>query len=317
MNHSQTVSAEMRSELETLRARVAEMEAERRAVGEDVSGRAHQPTQSPVEDQLARPDPEGETGPTGSTRHAQAEAARHRETEVAHVNRLNVMGEMAASLAHELNQPLTTIISYMGACKRMLGSEKFDRADLCTVMQSVTEQAQRAAKIIRNVRQFASKHEPIRTRVSVNEIVRNAELAIRPEACRHHIEVRLDLDDGNPELDADVIQLERLLQNLLQNAVEALAESASAPRRITIRTGIGVSRTVEIEVQDTGPGVPRKIAGTLFESFVTGKTNGLGLGLAISRTIVKSHGGQLNWSPNPDGGAVFTVSLPASTGSPE
>lgn len=317
MNRSRTVSTEMRRELDRLRARVAELEAERPAVRGVSVGRAHQPAQSPVEDRLAPSDRESASRSTDTARHTQAESARHREMEVAHVSRLNDMGEMAASMAHELNQPLTTIINYMGACKRMLHSEKFDREELCTVMQRVTEQAERAAKIIRNVRQFASKREPIRTKVSVNEIVRNAELTIRPEACRHNIEVQLDLDDGNPALDADAVQLERLLQNLLQNAVEALAETPSAPRRITIRTAIGASRTIEIEVRDTGPGVPQEIADSVFESFVTGKTNGLGLGLAISRTIVKSHGGQLSWTPNPNGGASFTVSLPASKRSSE
>lgn len=238
-------------------------------------------------------------------------AEQLREAESAHASRVNIMGEMAASLTHELNQPLTTIINYMGACQRMLDSDDFDRAELRTIMQRVIEQAERAAKIIQNVRQFASNREPTRSKVSINDIVRNVELTTKPEASRNNVHIQLELGSHLPDLAADAIQLERLVQNLLQNAMEALRETPSDRRRVTVRTALADSNTVEIEVQDTGPGIPRDIADRVFESFVSGKTNGLGLGLAISRTIVKSHGGRLTWAPNPGGGTVFTVSLPA------
>jgi two-component system sensor kinase FixL len=225
------------------------------------------------------------------------------------VARLTALGEMASSLAHELNQPLTAISNYLRGCQRLVESDRPPpKATLAEALGRAAEQALRAGQIISRLREFVARGENERAIESVSKIVEEAGALALLGAKEQAVKVRFRFDpDANLVL-ADKIQVQQVLLNLMRNALEAME---GCPRReLTISTAVRQGDFVELRVADTGPGVDQEVAARLFQPFVTSKPHGMGVGLSICRTIVESHGGRIWVEPNPGGGTLFAFTLP-------
>jgi two-component system sensor histidine kinase TtrS len=241
-------------------------------------------------------------------RRAEAEA-RARQSELAHVHRLNTMGEMASGFAHELNQPLAAIVNYAKGAVRRVNQDVIASSELMPVLEKIAVQAERAAAIIRRIRAFIRKEEPEHAVIDLNKEIRETAGLITAEAERAGVQLTLRLDETLPRVSADAVQIEQVIVNLVRNAIEAISEANSPVRRITLSTGRVTPSAAEIAVEDTGPGLPQMGRDRLFDPFFTTKADGLGLGLSISQGIVEAHGGRLTAAPRPDGGAVFCFTL--------
>jgi len=238
--------------------------------------------------------------------------AREHEAQVAHVARLSTVGEMATGIAHEINQPLTAMVTYAQACLRMMGSGKADQDKLRGAIQQVTAQGLRAGEIIRRLREFTRMRETKRTAVNLNTLVREAVRFVEAEAREDGIDMRLDLSGHLPNIIADTIQIEQVILNLLRNAIDAMGDSGTQ-RVLTVQTGRKNTGKVELVVRDTGPGLAEEVMDQIFEPFVTTKSQGMGMGLSISRSIIEAHHGHL-WADAPGAeGAVFHFVLPAAS----
>jgi two-component system sensor kinase FixL len=242
------------------------------------------------------------------------EEARQRQTELAHVLRVGMMGEMAAGLAHEINQPLAAIVNYASGCARRLRAETGADTPLVGAMEEITKQAARAEQIIRRLRTFVRKREFRREPVDLNNLVRDVARFVRSEAHHHGISVRLDLAPALPRVHADGIQIEQVIVNLVRNGIDAMHAADLGHRVLSIHTSADRPEVVEVAVCDGGTGVDGAHAEKLFEPFFTTKPNGLGMGLSISRSIVTAHGGRLWAAPNPDRGTTFRFTLPVANG---
>lgn len=237
------------------------------------------------------------------------DAARQASDDLRHSLRLAAAAEMAAALAHELNQPLTALSAYGSACQRLLAKDPADPR-LADTVRAMAAQSQRASDVLKRLRELfrsgATRAEPI----AVPELLQACSAAVAKEAAAQQVLVEVDVDARAPlRLLGDRLQLEIVLRNLLVNAIQALAEQpAGLERRITVAAGADQGQ-VWIRVADTGPGIAESIRARLFEPFVSLKSSGLGLGLALSRAIVEAHGGSL--SARPGRHAVLTVTLPA------
>jgi len=249
------------------------------------------------------------TGIDDTDRRAAEAQAREREAELAHMDRLSLMGEMAAGLAHELNQPLTSIYTYAKACQRMIRDEHVSREKLSDVLEQTARRAEHAGEVIRHLRGFVRKRPPARSRINLDRVIEDALEFVSPLICNTGVTVVLELTTPHSEVWADSVQIEQVLLNLVRNAVDAMSAQEGA-RRLTISalgTGNGL---VEVSVVDTGPGVAPDRRATLFDPFVTSKKEGLGMGLAISRGIIESHGGRLWLDEGCGVGAAFRFTLP-------
>jgi C4-dicarboxylate-specific signal transduction histidine kinase len=245
---------------------------------------------------------------------AEGEARRHRD-ELAHFGRVSMIGEMATSLAHELNQPLTVISGCAQFCINALRSGAGTPEKLLDAMEQSAEQAGRANKIVRRVRGFVHKEEPERWPVDVNEVISGIADLLRSDAREHGAEVVLDLARSVPPVVADPIQIQQVVLNLAHNGVEAMNDGDPAMRQLCIQTRAPRNGVVEIAVCDRGRGVPAETLEHVFDPFFTTKPQGLGMGLSISRTIVEAHGGRLWASSGAEDGTVFRFTLPVAEGS--
>jgi two-component system sensor kinase FixL len=238
----------------------------------------------------------------------QAESAPALPPDQVHLNRLSQLGEMAASLAHQLNQPLTAITTYSRACLRMLRSDAPDSEALTRALERVVVQAEHAAAFVRCLRQFLAHRKPQRAPVDVNELVRDVIFLCEPELIADSVTLDLRLAERLPRLALDRMQIEQVLLNLIRNALDAMKHSP--PRRqLTLRTALKRGE-VEVSVGDTGPGLPHDLRENLFQPFRTTKPHGLGLGLTISRSLVEAHQGRLWAKPNAECGTTFVFVLP-------
>ena len=246
-----------------------------------------------------------------SSRLAEEEARRHLQ-EAAHVMRLGTMGEMASTIAHELNQPLTAMVSYCGTARSMTGAlPPSSRPDkLAEVLERAMEQAHRASDIIRHFREFVSKGDQQRQRVSLDSLVGGALELLRGELRDTDITVELHLDGGSCVVNADRIQIEQVIINLLRNSIDAIVQSGREGGRIDVYTRLMPGKAVELTVIDNGPGVAAELLEHLFEPFRSDKPTGMGMGLSISRSIIEAHGGRLWNNRYQQGGAQFGLTLP-------
>ncbi len=237
------------------------------------------------------------------------EAGELRER-LTHVSRLSTLGEMAAGIAHEINQPLTAISTYAQAGKRFLAQNHVDVADLSETFSLMDKQAQRAAEVIRSlrrlVRQKTTKREHLDCNQLIRDIVKLAEIDIKS----HKVKISLLLTPELPEVAADSVQLQQVILNLIRNALEAIRDS-DKQGSIIIKTDIPSPEWIKMTVQDNGPGVAEEMLANVFSPFRTSKEAGMGLGLSISRSIANAHGGELTFENNPEGdGACFYFTLP-------
>ena len=243
-------------------------------------------------------------------RRVQAEQnVRTLQSDLHHVSRLSAMGEMASGMAHELNQPLTAVMNYVQAARRTLESADGDMPDkVAEYMAKAVAQASRAGEIIRGLRKFVEKGEADRSFENLNEIVEEASRLALAGSASENIAFSTSLADDLPFVLVDKIQIQQVVLNLVRNAVEALATSGD--RDLTIETRAMGEGSIEIAVCDSGPGLADEIAGRLFQSFVTTKPEGMGVGLSICRSIVEDHGGRLSASRNAARGMTFRFTLP-------
>jgi PAS domain S-box-containing protein len=236
--------------------------------------------------------------------------AEERQAELLYVSRLNTLGEMASGLAHELSQPLSAILSHANACARRIASSQLDIGAIERSLEKVVGQAERAGNILGRVRALAQRRPRRFSSVDMNETVRSVVDLTASEARHAGIEVRLELNEELPLICADMVQIEQVLLNLVRNAIEAMHLPGQTRHLLTIRSGARGSETVQIEVCDTGVGLPEADANRVFEPFFTTKANGLGVGLSISRTIVEMHDGALEARRNADCGSTLVLALP-------
>jgi two-component system, LuxR family, sensor kinase FixL len=247
---------------------------------------------------------------------AETEVIQARER-LTHVARLSTMGEMAAGLAHEINQPLAAIATYAQACQYLLSQDAAGNADeIRDSLAQINKQALRAGEVIRRLRAFVSNREVRRERVDCNRLLEDLATLARPDSNANAVRLVFDVEEQLPPLMADPVQLQQVLINLLRNAIDATVQDAATRREIILRAA-RVAEGVEFSVRDYGPGVEPRAIDSLFNPFFTTKANGTGLGLAISRTIVLAHGGKLAYRPAPDGGACFHFTLPTLQGTPQ
>ncbi|MGE3932670.1 MAG: ATP-binding protein [Rhodospirillaceae bacterium] len=238
---------------------------------------------------------------------------RQHEAELAHAGRLSATGEMAAALAHELNQPLTALISFARAGQAVL--EAGAAAQASRLIDQAVEQATRAGAIIRTTRAFLKSGESGHESIDVAQLFAAVQNLVRAEAAYNSVHIAMHVEPGLPPVLVDAIQIEQVILNLIRNSIEAMDRADSPRRDITIvATASDDPREVEVAVTDTGPGIAAEVADRLFTPFATTKQTGMGLGLSISRTIVHAHRGRI-WSvPRPCGGAELRFTLPVDAG---
>jgi len=231
--------------------------------------------------------------------------------ELAHVSRVTTMGEMSSQIAHELAQPLTAIAGLSTGCIKMLKSNTGDRDEILGSLTDIREQASRAREIIVRLRDFVRNDEMQHIRIELNELVRTVVHLVEVESRWHSLPVKLELCESLPATVGDRILVEQVMLNLVHNAIEALQETEQHKRKLTIRTSMTEARMLQCEVVDCGPGISDQDLEQIFQPFFTTKPAGMGMGLAITRSIVEAHGGQLSAWRNEQDGATFRFSLPA------
>ncbi|HET9699405.1 MAG TPA: ATP-binding protein [Burkholderiales bacterium] len=237
------------------------------------------------------------------------EMSRQQMEKLQFTARLVTMGEMASTLAHELNQPLSAIASYNTGCLNTLRSGNGDPEQLLEAVEKVGLQAQRAGRIIKGIHEFVRKSEPRRAPCDLNAVVEEAVGFIQPEARKRGVQVELRLAADLPGVMADHVMLEQVVMNLAKNAVEAM--SGGERRELTVTTSRTADGQARVSVSDTGPGIAQSLRDKLFAPFFTTKAEGMGMGLNICRSIIEYHQGRLWLEPNPGGGSVFSFTLPA------
>ena len=248
-------------------------------------------------------------------KHAE-DALRHTQAELTHVTRVATLGEMTASIAHEVNQPLGAIVNNAGACLRWLASQNLEEARNSAAL--VIADGHRASEIIRRIRALAMKLPPRRDRLDINETIREVATLVQSELQRHGVSLETQLlDEAHdlPAIFADRVQLQQVIHNLIINAIEAISGAGDGPRELSIRCAIDKSERLLVAVRDSGPGLDPKSVGRVFDAFYTTKPRGLGMGLAICRSIIEAQGGRLWATANEGRGATFQFSLPIGAAS--
>jgi len=229
------------------------------------------------------------------------------QSELVHVSRLTAMGEMASSLAHELNQPLSAITSYLRGASTLLKAEQVDKARIREALDRSADQALRAGDVIKRLREFVAKGETEHTIEDPATLLEEAAALALVGAREQGVRVSLRCDHDLPDIVVDKIQIQQVALNLIRNAIEAM--ETTSRRELTI----GVTQQKDSAfffIADTGTGIAPEIAQQLFQPFVTSKANGMGVGLSICRTIIEAHGGRIAARANEGGGTVFEFTLP-------
>jgi signal transduction histidine kinase len=230
--------------------------------------------------------------------------------DLAHAGRVATIGELTASLAHELNQPLTAILSNAQAGQRVLETAPVDLEEMGEILKDIVEDDKRAAEVIRRLRGLLTKRDPQMRMVDLNEALNEVARLVSGDAVARGVSIRLELADGLPPVLGDRVQLQQVTLNLVLNGMDAMRESGTRDRVLVLRTAKAGAKTVRVEVQDSGVGINESDMGKIFQAFYTTKADGMGIGLAITRSIVDVHGGRLEAHNNPDGGATFSFTLP-------
>jgi two-component system sensor kinase FixL len=254
-------------------------------------------------------------------RRAAEEQAREQRERLAHVGRLSTMGEMTASIAHEINQPLTAIAMYAQSCLTLLDRGEVDTDRLGAALAKLNQQSLRAGEVIERIQRFVLNQDSHRESASVNGLISDLLQLAGSDARMHGIELRFEPSASLPEVFCDPIQIQQVALNLIRNAIDAMAEiDCRHGNRVTLRTRLTVEGRVEVSVSDLGPGVASDQASRLFTAFHTTKSDGMGMGLSICRTIIEGHGGTLdyrnkerNQERSQVAGAVFFFTLPTGT----
>jgi PAS domain S-box-containing protein len=248
---------------------------------------------------------------TATIRADQAEQAlRNAQAELAHVTRVTALGELTASIAHEVNQPLAAVVANAEACLRWLDRETPDVVAARRSVEWVIDDGNRASEVIRHVRALANKGDIEKVPLDINGVVRDVIVLVQRELTSHRVSLRMELAPLLPMILGDRVQLQQVIINLIMNGIEAMQPVTDRPRELAIRSGHDEARQALVSVTDCGVGIPADNANRLFNAFFTTKSSGLGMGLSICRSIVEAHGGRLSVSGNEGAGATFQLVLP-------
>jgi PAS domain S-box-containing protein len=235
---------------------------------------------------------------------------RELQMELAHLNRVATMGQLSASIAHEVKQPITAVAANASAALRWLAALPPNLDEARQALNWIVSDSERANNVVDRTRAFFKKEPQRKEGLDINQTILELIASVRSEASKHGVELAVELAEGLPQIHGDRVQLQQVMLNLVINAVEAMNAISVGERRLLIRTGQANSDELCVAVQDSGPGLDAEQLEGVFEAFFTTKPNGLGMGLAISRSIVERHGGQLWVTSNPSGGADFQFTLP-------
>ncbi len=242
-----------------------------------------------------------------------AEEALHRaQAELAHVTRLTTLGQLAASIAHEVNQPLAAIVADANASLNWLAAAEPELERVRETLAAIATDGHRAADVIQRIRQLATKTEPRKARLDVDEVVRDVVALVRAEVARYEITLALDSAPSLPSVVGDRVQLQQVVLNLVMNAIEAMVPVTDRPRKLVIRSERHDDGGIRVAVHDTGVGIRASELDRVFGAFFTTKPGGMGMGLSISRSIIEAHDGRLWAVPNAPHGAIFQFSLPGA-----
>jgi C4-dicarboxylate-specific signal transduction histidine kinase len=241
---------------------------------------------------------------------AAVEALQKAQAELAHVTRVTALGELAASVAHEINQPLAAIAADASACLNWLAKSQPDLDMARASLTAVVSDSLRAGEVVHRIRQLATKSDPQRTPLQLNDVIHEVVPLVRREVRDHDVSLRLDLAPTIRAVLGDRVQLQQVLINLVINGIEAMSDVANRPRELVIRSRPHDKDEALVAVQDAGVGLDRGSMSQLFTAFFTTKLAGMGMGLSISRSIIEAHGGRLWATPGEPYGAIFSFSLP-------
>jgi two-component system, LuxR family, sensor kinase FixL len=284
-------------------------------IGREVVAQRKDGSTFPIELSVGEFQADGEHGFVGILRDiTQRKQSTHEVEELrarlTHVGRIGTLGEMVSGIAHEVNQPLTAIANYANACRRMLASGQAQPQDLGGTLEKISQQAQRAGDVIRGLRNLLRKRDQVRERLDCNQLVREVVRITEFELRQSGFRLVETLAPGLPPVIGDGVQIQQVILNLIRNAFDAMSQRVSGDA-VQVSTQAAAD-WVEIQVADSGPGIPQKVADRLFEPFFTTKPQGIGLGLSICKSIIGAHGGTLQFSSNAWGGATFQVRLPVA-----
>ena len=269
---------------------------------------------------IFRRTPTGETrlvlvaGDDVTDRKAAEEQARQHQEQLVHVSRQTMLGELATGIAHELNQPLTAVANYAQAALRRVRSNEWSIEELTTCLEKASQQALLAGEIIKRLRRLVSKRPSEQTETDLNDTIRDVVEMVRAEAEGREVQLRLDLLEQLPQIRADRIQLQQVMLNLVRNSFEAMQQTPAEERRLTVESRVIDREHVAVAVTDHGTGCEAQILDRLFDPFFTTKSQGLGMGLTISRSIIESHGGRLTAQSNLTRGLTLEFTLPIRPG---
>jgi C4-dicarboxylate-specific signal transduction histidine kinase len=246
--------------------------------------------------------------------HLQSEARllkdqRELRKRLAHLARVSVMGELAGSIAHEVNQPLTAIATFAQACRRLIEAGQLGKLANLGILARIEEEALRAGTIIHQLENMVRGHGSERAECDVNRLVREIERLTVPDSRFHDVQLRFEIAEDLPPVLADGVQLQQVMLNLIRNAVDATVDTDPERRSIFVTTETS-NGAVRVSVKDWGLGLSDADTGKLFQPFFTTKPGGTGMGLSICRSIVGSHGGEIRFAGNPEGGATFFFTVP-------
>jgi two-component system sensor kinase FixL len=246
-------------------------------------------------------------------RQVEEEALRRRE-EMVNVSRLSMMGEMAAAMAHELNQPLTAIANYAAASIRLLNKDKDSIEDVLGALEEIVTQTHRAGEVIRRTRNFTKSGEAINQATSLKTVATQIRSLAELDTKANNIKLIWDVPEDLPPINVDSVQIQQVILNLIRNAVDAMQDTPPDKRIITVQAKLTAPEQIRLEVRDEGSGVSEIAAKDIFNTFFTTKSTGMGMGLAICRTIIRTHGGELGFRNNDrytsSKGSTFFFTIP-------
>jgi PAS domain S-box-containing protein len=243
----------------------------------------------------------------------ESEARKLRE-DLAHVTRVSTLGELTSSLAHEINQPLAAILSNAQAAQRFLSQDQPDMKEVAEILGDIVRDDNRAAEVIRKIRSLLKKEEPRYEKLSLNDVIDEILNVVRNDTALTAVSIEKEFDPALPSVWGDRIQLQQVILNLVLNAAEAMKEAGTDIRSLNVRTSKQDGRFAKVSIRDVGPGIDESISNRLFEPFYTTKAGGMGMGLAISKDIVKSHKGEIRVENNTDRGTTFSFTVPFDSG---
>jgi len=241
------------------------------------------------------------------------DALSEAQTELARVSRVTALGELAASIAHEINQPLGAIIADANACLNWMTADRPDLVNMRESLRAIVKDGERAAQVLTRIRALLARSDVVRESCDLTGVIREVLSLVGSDLARQAVSVQTSLAEDVPNVLADRIQIQQVLLNMLLNAAEASRDLAPDRRRVLVRASLEVlddGRCVVVSVRDAGVGLQGKRPEHMFEAFFTTKPNGLGMGLSISRSIIDAHGGRMWATPNEDQGATFHFTLP-------